>query len=69
LLRSFRSGFELELKIELPAPWGEISTLGIVRHATVTGSTAQLGIEFIEVSDEDTKKLHHFIYGQTDTIE
>lgn len=69
LLRSFRSGFELELKIELPSPWGEISTLGIVRHVTVAGSTAQLGIEFIEISDDDTKKLHHFIYGQTDTIE
>lgn len=69
LLRSFRSGFELELKIELPAPWGEISTLGKVRHVTVAGSTAQLGIEFIEISDDDTKKLHHFIYGQTDTIE
>ena len=68
-LRSFRSGFELDLEIELPAPWGEILTEGKIRHVTLAGSTAQLGIEFIEISDEDMKKLHHFLYGQTDTIE
>jgi len=68
-LRSFRSGFELDLEIELPAPWGEIFTLGKIRHVTLAGSTAQLGIEFIEISDEDMKKLHHFLYGQTHAFE
>lgn len=68
-LRSFRSGFELDLEIELPAPWGEIFTEGKIRHVTLAGSTAQLGIEFIEISDEDMKKLQHFLYGETDTFE
>lgn len=68
-MRSFRSGFELELEIELPAPWGEILTQGKIRHVNQAGSTTQLGIEFIEISDEDMKKLHHFLYEQTDTFE
>ena len=68
-LRSFRSGFELDLEIELPAPWGEIFTEGKIRHVTLAGSSAQLGIEFIEISDEDMKKLQHFLYGETDTFE
>jgi CRP-like cAMP-binding protein len=68
-LRSFCSGFELDLEIELPAPWGEIFTEGKIRHVTLAGSTAQLGIEFIEISDEDMKKLQHFLYGETDTFE
>jgi CRP-like cAMP-binding protein len=68
-LRAFRSGCKIELFIELPAPWGEILTEGKVRHVTLAGTTAQLGIEFIEISDEDMKKLHHFLYGQTDTFE
>jgi len=69
VLSAFRSGFELDLEIELPAPWGEIFTEGKIRHVTLAGSTAQLGIEFIEISDEDMKKLQHFLYGETDTFE
>jgi len=68
-LRSFRSGCKIQLFIELPAPWGEFFTQGKIRHVTLAGTTAQLGIEFIEISNEDKKKLQHFIYGQTDTAE
>lgn len=66
---SFGPGCELQLEIELPAPWGKVSTPGKIRHVDQTGHAAQLGIEFLKTPAANMKKLQHFLYGQTHTIE
>lgn len=65
----FRPACQLQLEVELPSPLGKIFTLATIRHVDQGEYTAQLGIEFLEVSAENAKKLRNFLYGQTPTIQ
>jgi hypothetical protein len=68
-MEAFRPGCQLQLEIALPAPWGKIATLGTIRHVDHGEHTAQLGVEFSDISAENVKKLQDFLYGQTQTIQ
>jgi len=67
-MEAFRPGCQLQLKIELPESWGEVSTLATIRHVDYGKHTAQLGVDFFNPSAEDNKKLQDFLYGQTHII-
>ena len=68
-LDALRSGCKLQLKIELPAPWGKISAPATIRHVDHGKHNAQLGVDFSNPSAENKKKLQEFLYGQTHIIE
>ena len=68
-LEAFRFGCRLQLKIELPAPWGKVSAPATIRHVDHGKHNAQLGVDFSNPSAENTKKLQEFLYGQTHIIE
>ena len=65
----FRPGCQLQLEVELPAPLGKVLTQATIRRVVQGEHTAQLGIEFLEVSAEDAQKLRSFLYGQTPMIQ
>jgi CRP-like cAMP-binding protein len=60
-------GSNIRLEITLPSPLGKIRTLGVVQRVQTPGEKDKeslLGVEFVGTSDEDTKKLKEFIYGE-----
>ncbi len=58
---------ETRLEIELPDPWGEIRTLGIIRRvksAVTEKKMILVGIEYAGMAERDIKKLKEFLYGE-----
>jgi CRP-like cAMP-binding protein len=68
-MEAFRPGCQLQLEIELPEPWGKLSTMATIIHVDYGEHTAQIGMEFSEASAENKKILEDFLYGQTKIIE
>ena len=46
----------------------ESETQGLVRHVVHEKNALKLGVDFVDTSAEDKKKLQKFLYGQTHTI-
>jgi CRP-like cAMP-binding protein len=62
----FQLHSEVRLEIELPQPWGEIRTLGIIRRvkpARMDQKLTMLGIDYVSIAESDTKKLKEFLSG------
>jgi c-di-GMP-binding flagellar brake protein YcgR len=64
---SFYPEGQLRLEIELPEPWGEIRTLGIIRRVKPMKKETNMtlvGIEFEGMAETDSQKLDEFIHGE-----
>jgi len=68
-MEAFHAGCRLQLEIHLPSRFGRVETQGLVRHVIREGNTVKLGVDFVDTSAEDKKKLQKFLYGQTQNIE
>ena len=67
-MEAFHAGCRLQLEIHLPSRFGRVETQGLVRHVSREGNTVKLGVDFVDTTAEDKKKLQKFLYGQTHTI-
>lgn len=67
-MEAFRPSWQLQLEIELPEPWGRVSTPATIRRVDYGERTAQLGIQFSDPSPQKKRKLQDFLYGQTHII-
>jgi c-di-GMP-binding flagellar brake protein YcgR len=64
----FHPDDQVLLEIDLQGDLGKVRTAGIVRRAMLheMGKKVTLvGIEFVGITDTDSKKLNNFIYGET----
>jgi CRP-like cAMP-binding protein len=64
----FRLDDKVLLEIDLPGDLGKVRTAGIARRAMLYEMEKKItlvGIEFVGMSDADSKKLNSFIYGET----
>ena len=68
-MEAFNAGCRLQLDIQLPSHFGRVETQGLVRHVTRGKSTVKLGVDLVDTSAADKRKLQKFLYGQTQTIE
>jgi CRP-like cAMP-binding protein len=62
----FQLKSEVRLEIELPQPWGEIRTLGIIRRvkpARTDQKVTMLGIDYVGIAESDAKKLKNYLSG------
>jgi len=59
-------GCQLKLRISLPNPWGVIQCLGVLKYIWKGKETSEayyLGVEFLEMPEEQRKKLGEFQFG------
>ena len=68
-MEAFRAGLRLQLEIGLPDRFGIIETEATIRHVSRDKNTLKLGLDFVDTTEEDKKKLEDFIYGQTHNLE
>jgi CRP-like cAMP-binding protein len=64
----FQLNAQVLLEIDLEGDFGKVRTAGIVRRALlyeVKKNTTLLGIQFIGMTDTDSKRLNSLIYGKT----
>jgi CRP-like cAMP-binding protein len=64
---AFHPDTQVHLTIELPPPWGQVRTLGIVQRVEPEETQEKIlfvGIEFAGVSAADAEKLREFIQGE-----
>ena len=67
-LEEFQPNDQVLLEIDLEADLGKVRTAGIVRRAMLyemEKRTTLVGIKFVGMTDNDSKKLNNFIYGKT----
>ena len=67
-LEEFQPNDQVLLEIDLEADLGKLRTAGIVRRAMLyemEKRTTLVGIKFVGMTDNDSKKLNNFIYGKT----
>ena len=63
-MEAFSPGCKLWLRIELPSPWEKFFSMGVIRRVTPAKHSVQLGIEFLDISNYEKKKLKGFICGE-----
>jgi CRP-like cAMP-binding protein len=60
----FQLQSEVRLEIELPQPWGETRTLGVIRRvkpARTNEKMIMLGIDYVGIAESDAKKLRDYL--------
>ena len=55
---------KLHLDIGLPPPWGKFDTKGTIRRIVSEGQIVKLDTEFVDTSEEESRKLRSFIRGE-----
>jgi CRP-like cAMP-binding protein len=62
----FQLQSEVRLEIELPQPYGEIRTLGVIRRvkpARTDEKMIMLGMDYVGIAESDAKKLRDYLSG------